>query len=69
MGLVWLLLGVSAGQFSGAWAYRQVHGGGPSAGKPDIRAAVVGATVATLIASVIFVLCGIHDWIGGPDTP
>jgi hypothetical protein len=67
MGLAGFMLGTVGGQLAGASVYWRTRG---SSGAPtgEFRAAAAAGVVTTLVASALFVLLGVHRWIGGEGT-
>jgi len=69
MGVIGLIIGTSAGQFAGAWAYWQVRGYNPDPAVHEVLAAAAAGLVTTVVASAVYVLLGVHTWVLGDGTP
>jgi len=66
MGVLGFVIGTMAGQFCGAAAYRRIARS-PSP-RDKLVASIVAGVVTTLCASVAFIVLGVHQWLGGPET-
>jgi ABC-type Co2+ transport system permease subunit len=66
VGVLSFVIGTIVGQFCGAAAYRRIaRNPGP---RNKLAASIVAGLVTTLCASSVFVVLGVHQWLGGPET-
>ncbi len=65
MGAGGFIIGTVASQFSGAWVYWRIRGPGAVSPNREYDAAMVAGLVTTVVASAIYILLGVHNWLDG----
>ena len=67
MGVLGFFVGAVAAVLTGASVYRRLAGDQVQPPVHEIVAAVVTGLVASIVASTVYILVGVHTWALGPD--
>ena len=61
--MIGFIIGSVIAQLAGAWAY---HASKKRLAFTTVPAAIAAGLATTLLASILFIVFHVHDWLGGP---
>jgi hypothetical protein len=66
MGIAGFIIGTIAGQICGADVYRRIISRATS--DRSLQAAIGSGLATAACSSVVYIVLGVHDWLGGADS-